>query len=96
MSTIDKSRKCVVQKCKKEEDAYSELSRKTQIGSDPEGAYDKLLKSTEMKNMNKCYEQNCPNYIRDVMNSQKITATSECETVKNTKWKKTLYPTNHH
>ena len=73
--SVYQDRKCATQKCKKEEDAYNKLSKKIQIGSNPKGAYDKLLKSTEMKNMNKCYEQNCPNYIRHVMNSQKITAT---------------------
>jgi hypothetical protein len=86
----DKSRKCAIKKCKKEEDEYTKLSKKTQNGTKPEDDYKQLLKSNEMKNMNKCYEKKCPNYIRDVIDSQKIIATSACETEKNGKWKKQM------
>ncbi len=90
MSTIDKSRKCAVKKCKKEEEEYNKASRKIQIGSNPEDDYSRLLKSKASKKMNKCYETKCPNYIRDGIESQKIMATSACETEKNKKWKKKM------
>jgi hypothetical protein len=86
----DKSRKCAIKKCKKEEDEYTKLSKKTQNGPKPEYEYNQLLKSNEMKNMNKCYEKKCPNYIRDVIDSQKTIATTACETEKNGKWKKQM------
>lgn len=87
MSTIDKSRKCVAKKCKKEEEEYNKASRKIEIGSNPEDDYSRLLQSKESKKLNKCYETKCPNFIRDGIESQKITAISACETEKNKKWR---------